>query len=142
GRCTRVRTGEDRRGRLALQLLDREARIVAPRKPVRPRLDERTHERPVLVQRRPVERRVLLERERQLRAVVEVREQDSERAEAERAERAVEVRGADRHAFLYFAGGPSPLWQSGHQYAIRAVSPCGHDWMNAPQRGHGLPFRR
>ena len=60
----RVRTREDRGGVLALQLLDGDSRVLVPRELVRTRLHERAHERPVLVQRRTVERGVLLERER------------------------------------------------------------------------------
>ena len=37
------------------------------------------------------------------------------------------MRGAHGHALRYSAGGPSPLWQTGHQYAIRAASPSGQE---------------
>src|SRR5439155_4238326 len=105
---TCVRARKDRCCGLALQVLDRDARIVASRKLVRTHLDERTHERPVLVQRRTVERGVLLERERQIGAVVEVGEEGAERAEAEAAKRAVEVRSAHGHGSVYALCAASP----------------------------------
>ena len=89
------------------------------------------HERAVLVQRRPSERLVLLERERNVLV-----DEQPERAEREPAQGAIEVRSAHGHAVRYSAVGPSPLWQPGHQYAMRAASPSGHDRIGVPQRGH------
>ena len=65
-----VRAREDRRGRLALQIVDRVARIREAAKRRRLLVDEAADERPVLVERRTVARRVLLERERHLRAAL------------------------------------------------------------------------
>ena len=62
--CMRAR--EDARRGLAPQVLDREARVLAPRERGRARLEEGAHERAVLVQRRTSERLVLLERERKV----------------------------------------------------------------------------
>ena len=89
--------GEDRRGRLALQLLEREQRVVATAKPCRALLDERPHERPVLVERRAAGVLVLDERNRQLRTVVELAQQIGEGAEHEAAERGIEMRGSESH---------------------------------------------
>src|SRR5207245_7054674 len=95
--CMRAR--EDRRRRLALEVVDRDARVLATREPVRTNLDERADERTVLVQRRPVERRVLLEGERDVGAVVDVPEQSAKGAEAEAAERAIQVRSTHGTGF-------------------------------------------
>ena len=65
-------------------------------------LDEAAHERPVLVERRPAARRVLLERERQLGPAL-----DRERREAEAAQRLVEVRCPERHALSWRPGAVS-----------------------------------
>ena len=68
---SRVRVREDRRGRLAAQVVDRVPRVGQPAQRRRLFLDEAAHERPVLVERRPAARRVLLERERQLRPALD-----------------------------------------------------------------------
>ena len=103
-----VRAREDPRRRLAAELLEREPRVFAPRERRRARLDERPHERAVLVQRRTPERLVLLERERHVLV-----DEQPERSEREPAQRAIEVRSAHGHAVRYSAVGPSPLWQPG-----------------------------
>ena len=92
---------EDRRGRLALQLLERDQRVVAAAQPRRALLDERAHERAVLVQRRPARVLVLDERDRQLGAVVQLAQQERERAEHEAAEGELELRSANGHASGY-----------------------------------------
>ena len=89
-----VRAREDRGGRLAPKVLDRVARVGQAAQRRRLLLDEAAHERPVLVERRPAARRVLLEGERHLRAAL-----GRERAEAERAQGLVEMRGA-QHAHI------------------------------------------
>ena len=63
---------EDPRRGLALQIGDRLAHVVAREEPVDARLDEAAHERAVLVERRPSVRAVLLEREGQVGAGVEI----------------------------------------------------------------------
>ena len=52
------------------------------------------------------------------------------------------VRGASHTRAITRARGSSPAWQPGHQYAIRLSSPCPHDLIGVPQRGHGRPTRR
>ena len=132
----RVRAREDPRRRLARR--SSSARRASSRfaKLGRARLEEPAHERPVLVERRTAERFVLLERERQVLV-----DEQAERGEREAAQGAVEVRSAHGHRVRYFAAGPSPLWQPGHQYAMRAASPSGHERTVSPQRGHGRPLR-
>ena len=110
---------EDARRGLALQIRDCFAHVVARVEPVGMRLDEAAHERPVLVQRRTAVVAVLLERERQVGAV-----ERREGSKAEPAQRVVEMRRAHPPC-LYAFGCLPPLWQPGHQYAIRAFSPCG-----------------
>src|SRR3954452_19012457 len=132
-------TREDRRGRLPQQLLDRELCVGALAQRVRTLLDERLDERPVLVQGGLLERGVFLERERKVGALFDLREQRAEGPEAEGPKGGEELRSAYGHACAYAVGGPSPLWQPGHQYAIRASSPCGHDSIGVPQRGHAWP---
>ena len=132
-----VRAREDARRGLAAQLLEREPCVLALRERRRARLDERAHERAVLVQRRTSERLVLLERERHVLV-----DEQPERAEREAAQGAIEVRSAHGHALRYSAVGPSPLWQPGHQYAIRAASPSGHERIGVPQRGQPCRLRR
>ena len=57
-------TGEDRRGRLATERLERDRRVAAAEQSSAASLDEGPDERPVLVERRPSPRAVLLEDER------------------------------------------------------------------------------
>ena len=64
--------GEDPGCRLALQLLERDQRVLPAPKPGSPLLDERAHERAVLVQRRPTCVLVLDERDGQLGAFVQL----------------------------------------------------------------------
>ena len=110
-----VRAGEDRGGRLALELLDRGRGVVEPEEPVGAGVDVAARQRPELVERGIAGRRVLLERERErdivLRLAVEVRE----RAETEPAHGGVEVRRAHSHEVAYASPGSFPLWQAGHQ---------------------------
>ena len=100
---------EDARGRLALQVRDGFAHVVARVEPVGVGLDEAAHERAVLVERRATVVAVLLERERQIGAV-----ERRERTEAEAAQRVVEMRRAHPPC-LYAFGCLPPLWQPGHQ---------------------------
>ena len=104
-----MRAREDRRSRLALQLLDRDQRIGSAAQARRPLLDERPHERAVLVQRRPARVLVLDERHRQLGPVVELTEQEREGAEGEAAESKLELRSANGHASGYGAPCPNPV---------------------------------
>ena len=106
------------------------SRAAEPRRAL---LDERAHERPVLVERRAAGVLVLDERDRQLGAVVELAEEVREGAEHEAAEGRVEMRSARSHAYGLRAPGriscqarpaAGPRWQPGHQYAVRLSSPC------------------
>ena len=87
-----VRMREDPRRRLAQQVGDGVLDVDPREEPLSPRLDEAAHERPVLVERRPAVRAVLLEGEREVHAVLELSCEDGEGAEAEPAEGVVEVR--------------------------------------------------
>jgi len=86
GACAGVRAREDPRSRLAEQIVDGETCVVALGERAPAGLEERPHERPVLVQRGPAERGVLLERERQLGTAVELRAEHAEGAEAKAAQ--------------------------------------------------------
>ena len=98
-----MRSGEDSRRRLAPEVVDGVERIAPNAELRRVRLEDPTYERPVLVEGGTPERRVLLERERQL-----VVDEQPERAETERAQGPIEMWSADGHAPRYFAGGSSP----------------------------------
>src|SRR5439155_27121889 len=91
GRVALVCAREDPRGGFALEIGDRLAHIVALEKPLGVRLDEAAYERAILVERRAAVRPVLLEGERQVRAV-----ERRERPQAEPAQRVVEMRGAHK----------------------------------------------
>ena len=105
-----VRARIDRGGALAVQLLERNRRVVTPAETAGAGLDEVAHERPVLVEGGPVTPAVLLEREGQrLAGVVELAEQVCERAQGERAERVVELRRANGHAPQLGATGGIPV---------------------------------
>jgi hypothetical protein len=104
--AARVRARVDRGGALAMELLERDRRVVAATEAARASLDEVAHERPVLVQRRAVASAVLLERERQrLARVVELAKEVGKGAERERAEGVVELRRANGHALQLGAVG-------------------------------------
>ena len=107
--AARVRAGVDACGGLARELLERDQRVVAATQPRRARLDEVAHERPVLVERRPVAADMLLERERKrLARVVELAQEVRERAERERAKGVVELRRARGHVDRYPTERPIP----------------------------------
>ena len=93
-----VRAREDARGRLVLERREGLARVLAQGEPPGPLLDEGADERPVLVERRAVRARVLLERDREVGAALELEAEVEERAEAEPAERREELRRARRPA--------------------------------------------
>ena len=86
-----MRAREDRRSGLPAQLLDREPRVVARAQKRLALLDERAHERPQLVQRRAPPLDVLLERERELGAVLELAPEHDERPEREPAEQRIQM---------------------------------------------------
>jgi hypothetical protein len=117
---SRVRAREDLRGRLTPQLGDREPRVLPSRQRRGPLLDEAAHQRPVLVQRGPTGRVVLLEGERQLRALVELAVQLLESPEAETPERMLEMRRANGHASAYAPGEAFPALPSGRAEPSRA----------------------
>src|SRR5262249_48786280 len=89
-----VRVGEDPRRRLAQQVGHGVLDVDPREEPLGPRLDEATHERPVLVERRSAVGAVLLEGGGGVGAVLELPREDGEGAEAEAAKRVVEVRRA------------------------------------------------
>ena len=91
------------------KLVDRKLRVGSSPKRVRTRLDERFHERPVLVERWPVVGGVLLESERQVRAELQLLEEGAERAEAKGPETVEELRSAHDHNCAYAVVGSSPL---------------------------------
>ena len=110
-----MRLRVDGGGRLAEQLLDGELCVRPLSERVRAVLDERLHERAVLVQRRLGVGGVLFEGERQLGAALDLREQRAERPEAESPQSGEQVRSAHGHDSAYAVFGSSPLWQCGHQ---------------------------
>ena len=87
-----VRARVDRGRRFAQELVEGDPRVLPLGQRARPRLDERAHERPVLVERRAATLDVLLERERQLVAFLERPSEEDERAETERAQGQMELR--------------------------------------------------
>jgi len=89
--------GEDRSCRLALELLERDQRVVPAAKPRGALLDERADERSVLVEGRAAGMFVLDERNGQLAAVVELAQEIRERTESEPAKGRIEVRSANCH---------------------------------------------
>jgi hypothetical protein len=92
---------EDRGGRLALQLLERDQSIVPTAKPRGALLDERPDERPVLVEGRAGPMLVLDERDGEVGAVVELAEQERERSKDEAPQGRVEVWSSRSHATVY-----------------------------------------
>ena len=106
---------EDRRGRLPGQLPEGELRVLEAPQLLGPRLHVPARQRAQLVERRPVGRGVLLERERERRLGLRFTVEAREGTEAVALERLVELGRTDRHAFSYCPPGPSPLWQAGHQ---------------------------
>ena len=100
---------EDRRRRLARELLERETGVLPPAQEGLAVLDEAADERAQLVERRPAALEVLLEGERKVRALLELTAEHDERAEDETAEERVEMGSAHGHGFPYAAGGTSPL---------------------------------
>jgi len=76
---------------------------------MRARFDERLDERPVLVERGPVVRGVLLEGERKVGATVELLEQRAEGAEAKGPETVEELWSAHDHNCAYAVFGSSPF---------------------------------
>src|SRR5258708_9056054 len=96
---------EDRRGGLAAQLVERDQRMVAAAEPRGALVDEAAHERSVLVQSRPVLLTLLVEREWQpASALVELTQQERERAEDEAPQDELEVWRAHGHTSRYAAG--------------------------------------
>ena len=108
-----MRAREDRRRRLAPQLLERDRRVFPLRELRAAGVDVRADERAVLVERWPAARAVLLEGERDLRALLDLLREEAERTQAEGPEHAVERRRS--HTPRYAPGGSSPLWHPGHQ---------------------------
>ena len=119
------------------QVFEREPRVLSLCERGRARLEEPAHERPVLVERRPAERLVLLERERKILV-------DEQRGTRPARSRAASGRGAERAGprRSLLRGGALSSLTAGHQYAMRAASPSGHERIVAPQRGHGRLLRR
>ena len=78
--------GEDRGCRLAQQLVEGDPGVVPAGEDTRTRLDERPHERPVLVEGRPAALHMLLEGERQVVTFLERTAEEDERAQTEGAQ--------------------------------------------------------
>ena len=97
----RMSSREDRGRRLSTELFDRKRHVVTHPEQRLPLLDERAHERPELVQRRPLSLGVLLEREREVGALLQLAPEHDERAEDESSEQRVEVRRAHGHDSRY-----------------------------------------
>ena len=136
---------EEARGRLVLQGGERDVRVIPPAEPLGPRLDEGADKRPVLVGGRATGRRVLLELDGQVGSLLELRTEVEERTQAEGAQRTQKMRcpgSRGGHAGGYAVALAVPAWQAGHQYAVRAWSPCGRDRMRPSHRRHGSPARR
>ena len=104
-----VGAGEDRRGGLAGELVERETSVFTRPQQRLALLDERTHERAQLVQRRPLPLDVLLERERQLGALLELPAENDEGPEDEAAQERIEMRRAHGHVFPRTRPGPAVL---------------------------------
>ncbi len=100
--------GEDRRRRFTTQLLDGEPYVLARAQHRLALLDERSDQRPQLVQCRPAPLDVLFEGERELGALLELPPEDDEGSEDESAQEWVEMRRANGHASRYAASGASP----------------------------------
>ena len=94
-----MRPREDRSRGLAPELFDGECRILPAAQQRFPLLDERSHERVQLVQRRPAPLHVLLEGEGKLRALLELPAEHDERAEDEAPEQRIEMGRAHGHRF-------------------------------------------
>ena len=135
-----MRVREDARRRLAQQIGHGVLDVDPREEPLRACLDEPAHERPVLVERRPAVRAVLLEGEREIGAVLEVAGEDGEGTEAEAAERVVEVRRA--HPALLRRRRVASYLTPGTPVGGAGVSPCGADRMLPPQRRQMRPARR
>ena len=103
-----VRAREDRRGGLAQELVEREPRVLASCQLVRARLDERAHERPVLVERRAAERwRCSSNANGSSSPSSSARPRKTNAPRQKLAESDVQLRSADRHGSAYAAGGAS-----------------------------------
>jgi hypothetical protein len=103
-----MRVREDRRSRLAPELLDREPSVLACAQDRLTLLDERADQRAKLVESGPASLHVLLEGERKIGTLLELASENDERSEDESAKQRVEVGGAHGHVFRYAAGGTSP----------------------------------
>jgi hypothetical protein len=98
-----VGVGEDRRGRLAPELLEREASVLSSAQQRLALLDVGADERTELVQGRAVTLYVLLERERKVAALLELPSEHDEGAERETAQQRIEMRRANSHPVRYGA---------------------------------------
>ena len=133
-----VRAREDRGGRLALQIVDRVARVGQPAQRRRLLLDEPAHERAVLVERRALARRVLLEREGDLRAALGRRTPRGRNRAWTRRDEAHEARASD-----YAAAADRLLpGSSGTSTPCGCRRPAPTSGSRVRQRGHGRPTRR
>src|SRR3954454_19389856 len=101
--------GEDRCRGLALELLDRDPRVLTSPQTGGALLDESPHQRPVLVQRRPSGVLVLDEGDRKLRPLLDLTQEIRERPEREAAECEPELRCADCHDSGYAPNRANPV---------------------------------
>ncbi len=88
----RVRTGEDGGGRLAAELLQGDRRVLAAAEPGCVSFGERVDKRPILVQCGAAGMLVLDERDRELAALVQLAQQERERAERESVQGVMQLR--------------------------------------------------
>ena len=123
---------KDRRGRLALQLLERDQRIGPAAQARCTLLDECAHERAILVECRAARMLVLDEGDRQLCSVVELTEQERERPEGEAAESELELRSANGHASGYGVAGPNPVAQPDLPLSAPATGVAGRRGTSRP----------
>ncbi|MEX2613208.1 MAG: hypothetical protein WD380_06505, partial [Gaiellaceae bacterium] len=96
-----MRTGENRSSRLATQLFERKTSVLAATQDRLALFDERTNERPKLVQSRALPLDMLLEGERQLGALLEIPPEDDEGTEDEATQQWIEMRRTHGHDFRY-----------------------------------------
>jgi hypothetical protein len=101
---------EDRRGRLTPKLLNYESSVLATSQHRLTLLDERTDERAQLVQGGPASLNMLLKREWEIAALLQLAPEHHERSEDESAKKRIQVRRAHGHTFRYAPDLVSPAF--------------------------------
>ena len=113
--------GEDRGGRLPLQLLEGDQGVVPAAEPWRTLLDERAHQRPVLVERRAAGVLVLDERDRAARLPRPAPAGDRQRRRARSHAGKLEMRSAKGHASVYASR--RPISCAAHERSLSGGGP-------------------